>query len=308
LDWTTGLPQTGVNVIRAGVATFINSTGVIELALENTQRVDWTGGSAAMLQEEGKTNFLLNSLIDGTNLATQSVTVTAAAHTLSFYGTGTVDLTGTHTATVVGAGAYPTRTTLTFTPTAGSLTLTVTGDVKFANLELGLLATSFIPTAGTAVARASDVIQVTGTNFSSWFNASEGTFVFEGSLYAFEVGKSHLSVRSDASNYMRIRTSPSGSTEVRLEAAVAGSTVVSLTPATINIANFSEAFAYKQDNYAVAVGRGTVLTDTSGNVPVVNAMFIGATVAGITQYNGRIQKILYYPQRLTNAEVQALSR
>ena len=78
------------------------------------------------------------NLLTGTDaLATQSQTVTAAQHTLSFKGTGTVTLSGTSTAgPLVGTGAEDV-VELTFTPTAGSLTLTVSGTVELAQLELG---------------------------------------------------------------------------------------------------------------------------------------------------------------------------
>jgi hypothetical protein len=78
-----------------------------------------------------------NMLVNTATLSTQSVTVTAAAHTLSFYGTGTVTLSGVSTAgPLVGTGAGD-RVTLTFTPTSGSLTLTVSGTVSTAQLVLG---------------------------------------------------------------------------------------------------------------------------------------------------------------------------
>lgn len=84
-----------------------------------------------------------NILLATDTMATQSVTVTAAAHTLSFTGTGTVTLTGASTAgPLVGTGAGN-RVNLTFTPTAGSLTLTVVGSVTFAQLELGSTATAY---------------------------------------------------------------------------------------------------------------------------------------------------------------------
>jgi hypothetical protein len=78
-----------------------------------------------------------NLLVNTATLSTQSVTVTADAHTLSFYGTGTVTLSGVSTAgPLVGTGAGD-RVTLTFTPTSGSLTLTVAGTVSTAQLVLG---------------------------------------------------------------------------------------------------------------------------------------------------------------------------
>ena len=68
-------------------------------------------------------------------LSTQSVATKAQAYVLSFWGTGTVTLSGTSTAgPLVGTGAGN-RVSLTFTPTAGTLTLTVSGSVTNAQLE-----------------------------------------------------------------------------------------------------------------------------------------------------------------------------
>jgi hypothetical protein len=144
-----------ITFTRASNATFVDSNGLIQTATTDVPRFDHnpaTGESLGLLVEEQRVNLLLNS----ETLATQTVTVTAAARTLSFYGTGSVVLSGAHSATVNGTGAYPTRTTLTFTPSAGSLTLTVTGTVQYANLEAGAFATSWIPTTGTTATRSAD--------------------------------------------------------------------------------------------------------------------------------------------------------
>ena len=84
-----------------------------------------------LLIEEARTNMLLNSA----TLSTQSVTVPASVQALSFYGTGTITLSGVFVGTLVGTGPFPARTSLIFTPTAGVLTLTVTGSVLNAQLE-----------------------------------------------------------------------------------------------------------------------------------------------------------------------------
>ena len=84
-----------------------------------------------------------NLLLATDTLATQSLTVTAVAHTLAFTGTGTVTLSGASTAgPLVGTGAGN-RVSLTFTPTAASLTLTVSGSVTLGQLELGSSATAY---------------------------------------------------------------------------------------------------------------------------------------------------------------------
>jgi hypothetical protein len=86
----------------------------------------------------GRRNLLINT----TTLSTQSVTVAAGSHTLSFTGTGTVTLTGAAIGALVGIGVSD-RVSLTFTTTAGSLTLTVAGSVTVAQLETGSTATAY---------------------------------------------------------------------------------------------------------------------------------------------------------------------
>jgi hypothetical protein len=71
----------------------------------------------------------VNLLDATTTLATQSVTVVAAAHTLRFTGAGTITLSGTASGTF-SAGTH------SITPTAGSLTLTVSGTVTDADLRV----------------------------------------------------------------------------------------------------------------------------------------------------------------------------
>lgn len=148
---------------RASNGTYWDRAGVMQTASNDTPRWDHdpvTGEAAGLILENAMTNLLLNTA----TLATQGVTVTAQQYVLSFYGTGTVTLSGVHAHAVVGTGASPTRTSYAFTPTAGTLTCTVTGSVTKAQLEASTLgvATSYFPSVGTQGARAADVL---GTTF-----------------------------------------------------------------------------------------------------------------------------------------------
>jgi hypothetical protein len=79
-----------------------------------------------------------NRLLDTDVLATQNVTTPAAQMTISHTGTGTLTLSGTSTAgPLVGPGS------LTFTPTAGTLTITVTGSATLAQLETGAVRSNY---------------------------------------------------------------------------------------------------------------------------------------------------------------------
>lgn len=89
------------------------------------------------IYRRGDSRGAVNLLLNTETLATQSRTVTAVGHTLSFTGTGSITLSGASTAgPLVGTGVND-RVSLTFTPTAGSLTLTVSGSVTKGQLNLG---------------------------------------------------------------------------------------------------------------------------------------------------------------------------
>jgi hypothetical protein len=310
LDFTTASLDSRVTFTRSGnTATVINSSGVITAINANLPRFDYNPTTLlcnGLLIEESRTNVLLNSLIDGTVLGTQAVVVTAAARTLSFYGTGQVVLSGAASATVTGTGAYPTRTTFTFTPTAGALTLTVTGTVQFAQLELGSFATSYIPTAASQVTRTADVVTMTGTNFSSWFNATEGAF--QSQYQSFDTSTAIVINANDTSFNNYIEISKQFATNSRTRIAVAGVLQTTLTTTVVSGAIANSVVAYKLNNIGYATNAETTQTDTSATIPTVTQLSIGDRPLADSALNGWVRKINYYPQRITNAEIQAFSK
>lgn len=318
LDFTTAVLDARITFTRAlNTATRINSSGAIEIVSADTPRFDYSptsiGTIRGLLVEESRANLFLNSLIDGTNLSTQSVSLAASAYTLSFYGSGSVVISGGHSATVAGTGDYPNRKTYTFTPTAGSSTFTVSGDVKYAQIELGAFATSFIPTAGVSATRNADVAQITGANFTSFYNAAEGGFSAIGStLTTTNPGIPTFWAVSDGTNldYMGVFADDStGKPQFvawdngAIQAALDGSPFV----LTANVP-FSVAAAYKADSFAMATNGATVKTDLTGALPTVNRLGIGSRHGNSRFLNGHIQEINYWPQRITNAETQAFSK
>ena len=305
------LAMTAVNTLdpritytRAGNATYFDSAGAMQTVGANVPRLDYdpiTLQPRGFLLEPAVTNSLLNSA----TLATQSVTVTAAARTLSFYGTGTVVLSGAFSATVVGTGAFPTRTELTFTPTAGTLTLTVTGTVQYANLELGTRPTSWIPTTGAAVTRQADVANMTGTNFSAWYNQTEGVFVVDCAL----VNPSATGAAG------RVLVTSSGGTANRVTdlqynttswANFNGTTNINAPGAPGNFAVNKVAGAYKSGDYGICQNGLTPVSATTALVNTPNQLAIGHLNSG-NQPIGWIRRIRYYNTRLSNAEMQTLT-
>ena len=318
LDFTTGVLDPRVAVTRAlNTATRINSSGVIEIVNANLPRFDYdpaTLVAKGLLIEETRTNLFLNSLIDGTLLVTQTVVVTAVAHTISFYGTGTITLSGAATATVTGTGVYPNRKTLTFTPTAGALICTVTGSVQYAQLEVGAFVTSFIPTDATSVARNADTVAMTGTNFSDWYNSTQGTFfaqysVGTASTFVF----SAVNSTTPTTEVMYLRYVGSQHQGITVTGGAIVSTVFDGTGLNA-VNNVKTAFAYKASSYGIRTNGGSLSgvnsNTTSGALPSgINKLVIGANQTGTAAFlNGCIAKLSYYNISLLNAELSAVSK
>lgn len=161
-----------LSVTRATIATRVNESGVIVDVPANVARIDYSTGSPAILVEPQRTNLVYPSDI----ATTQVIAVTAVAHTLSFYGTGTVTLSGAFSGSLAGTGTNN-RVSLTFTPTAGNLTLTVNGSVTKWQLEARSNTTSYIPTVSGSVTRNADIISKSG--ISNLIGQTEGTIYVE---------------------------------------------------------------------------------------------------------------------------------
>ena len=150
---------------------------------------------------------------------------------------------------------------------------------------------------------------MTGTNFSDWFNATEGTMVATASVFQTGVSFPPVFVVWDGTTQNQMRISLVSSTLTRRFSV----TTLNAGQADFNGGNlgnfakdlpFTIAGAYKNNDFAGAAGGGAVSTDTVGTVPTVNS----ATFGLFNSYlNGHIKKIAYYPVRLSDANIQALT-
>ena len=295
-----------VTFTRASNGTYTDSAGVLQTAATDVPRFDHnptTGESLGLLVEEARTNLLLNSA----TLSTQSVTVAAAANTLSFYGTGTVTLTGVSTAgPLVGTGANN-RVSLTFTPTVGVLILTVSGSVTNAQLEAGAFPTSYIPTTATTATRSADVASITGSAFSSWYRQDEGTMFADANS---PTASTHFTCDDGTVNTNRVVLYYQSATDLRLFIASAGATSCNIVAGAIT--SNSRALmvgAYKLNDFAASVNGLTPVLDALGNTPTgVNRARIGRSSGDGAYLNGCIRRLTYWPTRLANSTLQTLAQ
>lgn len=307
VDFTRGYPSDIITFTRSSSATYFTGLGVTPTTVgTNFLRSDINpvdGSQRGFLSEIARTNLLLNSQ----TLGTQTVTVTAVAHTLSFYGTGTVTLSGAAIAVVAGSGAFPTRTEYTFTPSAGSLVLTVTGTVQYANLEAVGSATSWIPTTGTTATRAIDYATVTDLT-KIRFNPNEGTIYVE------------IEPKSSLGNEMAFAFQNGVATTNAiffLREAGGGNAFINTTSGSggriTGIGTFANArkvaIAYKNKNSCLSIN-GVNYTNSTFNMPIgIDRLAIGNQAGSATRsLNGWIKVVKYWPKRLTNDQLLMLTR
>lgn len=172
-----------------------------------------------------------------------------------------------------------------------------------AQLEAGAFPTSYIATTSAAVTRSADATIMTGTNFSSWYNQSEGAFYVELIPSALAAANGIVVNDNTTSNRIRLATT---STSDQCTITVTGTAQAVLDGGT-PVANTTMklAMAYQVNNFALSLGGASVATDTAGVIPVVTQLQIGAETTTIG--NVRFKKAVYYPLRLTNAQLQALT-
>lgn len=168
-------------------------------------------------------------------------------------------------------------------------------------VEQNILCTSYIPTSATTVTRTTDLADMTGTNFSSWYNQSEGSFHINAKpLYPFQ----QYIFRTRLTNTIGIGAYFGGNDARSSLYVTGGSGIVNLNLAS-NIQNF--AAAYKDYDFAVA-GPNQILTNTTQTLPPYSMTSAEIGRSGLSQnLYGHIARIAYYPTRLTNAQLQALT-
>lgn len=181
-------------------------------------------------------------------------------------------------------------------------------------VEAGAFATSYIPnlsnTDGSSVTRNADGASMTGTNFSSWYNASEGTFSFEGSIFVDQGATTvdFIQVSNGVSNSISIDLAMFGANAPVFQVSNSG-TQCSIDTGTLTVNTvFKMVGAYKENAFVAAMNGQSPGVDNSGTIPSgLVQMGIGNRLSGPLM-NGHARKIAYWPQRLINAETQAFSK
>lgn len=173
-------------------------------------------------------------------------------------------------------------------------------------LEAGAFPTSHIPTAGSAVTRTADSALVNSPNLG-FYNDTTGTWLIEAEANSTTpVFAAQLLSDSVSAVWSISRRAQLGINETERFVAP-GVDINSGTPAWTGIRRIAAAYATNDAAlYGNGVLRGTD-TSTTGALTLPNALAIGQTQGGNRAWGGHFRRLLYWPARLPNATLQALT-
>lgn len=246
------------------------------------------------LTEKQATNLFLNAKAP----ATQSITSTnTTEYTLSVTGAGSI------TVSVGGSGVASEGSDLTFTTTGTSVTLTITGSLDTAQLELGSFATSFIETAGTTVTRTPDELSYDAGDIKQ----GEGSIILEFNQLGIDADNPRLIELNDTTANNTISLESVSDSNAVLSIINGGVSQANITTGasgySYNVANKIGA-TYKDDEVKLFLNGVLIGTDTSATIPTnITTIAIGQDSAGANQTNGNIKNVKIFKVKLSASEM-----
>jgi hypothetical protein len=181
-----------------------------------------------------------------------------------------------------------------------------------AQLEVGSFPTSYIPTTNSTVTRTADNVSMVGENFSSWYNQDEGT------IYVSQKLKSIDTV--DRNGLVYLINGGSGS-DIFYNVKEGDTNIFVFGDNGTNYSRWQEngdstdtkaiwAYDVSGDDFKPYWNGIEGINESIPNTPSATShtqLEIGATV-GANKYNGHIAQLTYYPRRLTNSNLQNLTK
>jgi len=231
---------------------------------------------------------------------------------------GTVSGTGTiEPAYFLGSGWY--RCSITRTPGTtdrivayllSGTSVSYTGDGSSgiflwgAQHELGVVATSYIPTAGAAVTRNADIATMTGANFDSLWKIEKGSALVR--ARPSTVSGTRPLIQFDDTTTDNIIALRGNTTNPELYVRTDGVDQAQIDVGTIAAnTSYRLAGAWAENSCAASLNSGTPVLDGVATIPTVTQARLGSD--GTNYLNSHLETIEYYDERVLNASLQVVS-
>jgi len=173
-------------------------------------------------------------------------------------------------------------------------------------LEQQSYATSYIPTAGTAISRTADSASKSG--ISSLINSSEGVLYAEISALADDGTSRVISLYNDTNDRIQITFSTSNAIQVFYKAQ--GANFLMNPSTTINTLNSNKiAFKYKENDFALWINGVEEATNSSGVTSLANTLntFAFNIFNNSGYFKGNCKDLRVYKTALSDAELETLT-
>lgn len=259
---------------------------------------------------EGTTTYIVVDLSNGTVSETGSDVTSSSVQN---FGNGWYRASFTYTNAGDTASGIIIGISNSTTPSADFPVYTGDGSsgifVFGAQFEEGSFPTSYIPTSGAAATRAADVATIATSAFG--YNQDEGTFLAEASTFDdISSAKCVFFASSSGAHFTdRLNLFFSSSEVVKFDIEVGNTQVANITRGSGFLNVFKKmAAAYQENNAALAVTGLDASADTSCTIPTNTILQIGAFSNSTTFLNGHIKKLQYFPRRLSDTQLQEITR
>ena len=249
-------------------------------------------GAGSALNTAGGASGAIVALPNGYYRVSMTYTGAAAAQTMGFY---------------VLDAAYTTGNPDSYTYVGD----TVSGMYAWGfQDELGAFASSYIPTAGSTVTRAADLVTLAGTLFP--LNQSEGTLYAKfgciGVPTSVDANILTVSGATAADERHSLARLTSRKTRFQIIDGMANVVVLDSTGTVSDLTQAKVAGAYKADDSAAAMIGETVQSDNTCTMPTTTHIIFGNRASdGARALNGWLFEAAYFPIRKTNSQLQALA-
>ena len=178
-------------------------------------------------------------------------------------------------------------------------------DIDGIQLEQGSFPTSYIPTSGATATRSADVASIGVGAFG--YNKGAGTVLMtlDSAQTANFPGAVAFNGNSGADRWYLYSSSGTWAARQFIDNVGTGTINLSAVEAS---AETKLALALKGSSASAVKDGGSVVNNATFPIPpLIDEMEIGDGPGGVTQLNGHISSIAYYPRRLTDAQIKALT-